>query len=95
LDGLSFIFVGVKEQLWLEKAMKESEVVEVVRALNGDKAPSLDWFFFFSFSKLVGGGGYLKWISCMSFRSFIFRGSLKKESQCNFCIPYPEKSWGC
>ena len=35
LDGLSFNSIGIDEYSWLERAVQESEVFEVVRALNG------------------------------------------------------------
>ena len=39
LDGLSFLSNEVDEKNWLERDFEESEVLEVVRGLNGDKAP--------------------------------------------------------
>jgi hypothetical protein len=45
LDGLSFSSIGVEEATWLERAFEESEVVEVVRALNGGTTPGHDGFF--------------------------------------------------
>jgi hypothetical protein len=41
LDGLTFNSIGEDEAIWLERAFKEDEVFEVVKDLNGDKAPSL------------------------------------------------------
>jgi hypothetical protein len=42
--------------MWLEKAFEESEVVEAVRALNGDQTLMVSqWhFFFFFFFRLFG-----------------------------------------
>jgi hypothetical protein len=60
LDGLSFNSIGVEEAMWLERAFEESEVVKVVKALNGDKALGLDGFSM-AFFKHVGR--YLKRIS--------------------------------
>jgi hypothetical protein len=57
LDGLSFNFVGAEEVSWLERACEESEVsevFEVVRALNGDKAPGPSGFSM-AFSDLLEG----------------------------------------
>jgi hypothetical protein len=45
LDGLSFSSIGVEEATWLERVFEESEVVEMVRALNGGTAPGPDGFF--------------------------------------------------
>jgi hypothetical protein len=39
LDGLSFLSIDVDERNWMEKEFEESEVLEVVRNFNGDKAP--------------------------------------------------------
>jgi hypothetical protein len=44
LDVLSFNSIGVDMASWLERAFKESEVFEVVRTLNSDKAPGPDGF---------------------------------------------------
>jgi hypothetical protein len=44
LDGLSFNSIGDDEGSWLEREFEESDVYEVVRTLNGDKAPSPDGF---------------------------------------------------
>jgi hypothetical protein len=46
LDGLSFNSTDTNEALWMERDFEESEVFEVVKALNGDKALSLMVFFF-------------------------------------------------
>jgi hypothetical protein len=43
------------EATWLERAFEESEVFEVVKALNGDKAPSVDGFLFGFLLALLGG----------------------------------------
>jgi hypothetical protein len=53
LDSLSFMSTNAKERNWLERDVKESEVLEVVREFNGDRAPGLGdllWLF----SKSVG-----------------------------------------
>lgn len=54
LDGLSFNFVGAEEVSWLERACEESEIFEVVRALNGDKALGPSGFSM-AFSDLLEG----------------------------------------
>jgi hypothetical protein len=47
---LSFSYINVEEATWLEKAFEESEVVEAVRALNGDQTLMVSqWLFFFFF----------------------------------------------
>jgi len=42
LDGLSFDSIGEVEAIWLEREFEESDVLKVVKALNGDKAPGSD-----------------------------------------------------
>ena len=37
MDGLTFNSVDDDEALWLERTFEESEVLEVVKVLNGDK----------------------------------------------------------
>ena len=44
LDDLSFQSIGSEEGLWLERDFKESEVLEVVKELQGDKSPGPDGF---------------------------------------------------
>jgi hypothetical protein len=44
LDGHTFNSVDDDKTLWLERAFEESEVLEVVKALNSDKAPGPDGF---------------------------------------------------
>jgi hypothetical protein len=44
LDGLSLLSFEADERNWLERDFEGSEVLEVVRDLNGDKAPGLDGF---------------------------------------------------
>jgi hypothetical protein len=43
LDGLSFDSIGEAEAIWLERVL-EREVWEVVKAMNGGKALSLDGY---------------------------------------------------
>jgi len=44
LYGFSFYSIDVEEALWLERDFEESEVFEVVKTLNDDKAWGLDGF---------------------------------------------------
>jgi hypothetical protein len=44
LDGLTFNSTDAEEATWLERAFEESEIFEVVKTLNGDKASGLDGF---------------------------------------------------
>jgi hypothetical protein len=52
LDGLSFLSIDADERNWLERDFEESEVWEVVRDLNGDKAMTDSLRLF---SRSVGG----------------------------------------
>jgi hypothetical protein len=44
VDGISFSSIDADECLWLERGFEEQEVWEVVREMNGDKAPGPDGF---------------------------------------------------
>jgi hypothetical protein len=55
LDGLSFNSTDTNEALWMERDFEESEVFEVVKALNGDKALSLMVFISFGFLSVLFG----------------------------------------
>lgn len=44
LDGLSFQSIGEEEDSWLKREFEDIEVFEVVKTLNGDKAPSPNGF---------------------------------------------------
>jgi hypothetical protein len=45
LDDLFFDSFSVVEAFWLERDFEEGEVLEVVKAMNGDKASRLDGFY--------------------------------------------------
>jgi hypothetical protein len=51
VDGISFSSVEADECLWLERVFEEQDVREVVREMNGDKAPGPDGFFMAFFQK--------------------------------------------
>jgi hypothetical protein len=44
VDGLSFDSIDEVAASWLEKDFEEREVWEVVKTMNGDKAPGLDGY---------------------------------------------------
>jgi len=44
LDSLSILSINADERNWLERDFEENVLWEVVRDLNGDKAPGLDGF---------------------------------------------------
>jgi len=54
VDGISFSSIDADECLWLERAFEEQEVWEVVRDMNGDKAPGPDGFSMAFFQKCWG-----------------------------------------
>jgi protoheme ferro-lyase len=44
LESLSFLSIDMDERNWLDRSFEESEVLEVVRHLNGNKVSDLDGF---------------------------------------------------
>jgi hypothetical protein len=44
VESLSFLTIDADESIWLERAFEEKEEWDVIRDLNGDKAPSPDGF---------------------------------------------------
>jgi hypothetical protein len=55
VDGISFSSIDADECLWLERGFEEQEVWEVVREMNGDKAPGPDGFSIGFLSEMLGG----------------------------------------
>jgi len=51
VDGLSFLSIDEDESIWLERDFEEKEVWDVIRELNGDKAPGPDGFTMAFFQK--------------------------------------------
>jgi len=51
VEGLSFLSIDAEESIWLERAFEEKEVWDVIRDLNGDKAPNPDCFTMTFFQK--------------------------------------------
>jgi len=51
VDGLSFLSIDANESIWLEREFEEEEVRDVIRNLNGDKAPGPDGFTMAFFQK--------------------------------------------
>jgi hypothetical protein len=50
VDGLSFLSIDVDDSIWLEREFEE-KVWDVIRDLNGDKAPGPDGFTMAFFQK--------------------------------------------
>ena len=44
MEGLVFDCIGDMERVWLERKFEREETLQVVRDLEGDKAPGLDAF---------------------------------------------------
>jgi hypothetical protein len=44
LDGLAFDSIDEELSIWLERSLEESEVLELVKCMNKDKAPGQDSF---------------------------------------------------
>ena len=42
MEGLEFDRIGDAERVWLERKFKREEILQVVRDLEGDKAPGPD-----------------------------------------------------
>jgi hypothetical protein len=51
VDGLFFLSIDAGESIWLEREFEEKEVWDVVRVMNGDKAPGPDGFTMAFFQK--------------------------------------------
>jgi hypothetical protein len=56
VNGLSFLSIDVDESIWLEREFEEKDVWDVVRVMNGDKAPggvqtASQWLSFVSVGK--------------------------------------------
>jgi hypothetical protein len=54
VDEISFSSIDADECLWLERGFEELEVWEVVREMNGDKAPGPDDFSMAFFQQCWG-----------------------------------------
>ena len=51
MDGLDFACIGEEERVSLEKEFSEAEVIQVLREMEGDKAPGRDGFIMAFFHK--------------------------------------------
>jgi hypothetical protein len=54
VEGLSFLSIDEDESIWLERDFEEKEVWDVIRELNGDKAPGPDSLTMAFFSEVLG-----------------------------------------
>jgi hypothetical protein len=89
VDGLSFSSIDAKESIWLEWEFEEQEVWDVVRDLNGDKAPSPDGFTMVFFQKCWG---VLKQDIMGVFSEFHNRRQFEKSFNATFVSLIPKKA---
>jgi hypothetical protein len=87
-DGLSFHSIGAEEGSWLERDFEESEVFEVVQAMNGDKAPGPDGF---SLAFIKACWVVLKEDIMAVFQEFHSKGSFEKSLNATFISLIPKK----
>jgi len=85
VDEISFSSIDADECLWLERGFEEHEVWEVVREMNGDKAPGLDGFSMAFFQQCWG---VLKKDIIGVFSEFHNSCHFREELECYFCLPY-------
>jgi hypothetical protein len=91
VEGLSFLSTDADESIWLERAFEEKEVWEVIRDLNGDKAPGPDGFTAAFFQKCWD---FLKTDIMDVFVEFHARGKFEKSLNATFVSLIPKKTGG-
>jgi len=89
MDGLSFISIDEDESIWLERDFEEKEVWDVIRELNGDKAPGPDGFTMAFFQKCWD---ILKYDIMAVFAEFHSRGKFEKSFNATFVYLIPKKT---
>jgi hypothetical protein len=89
MEGLSFLSIDADESIWLERAFEEKEVWDVIRDLNGDKAPGLDRFTAAFFQKYWD---FLKTDIMDIFAKFHTRGKFEKSLNATFVSLIPKKT---
>jgi hypothetical protein len=89
VDGLSFSSIDAEESNWLEWEFEEQEVWEVVRNLNGDKAPGPDGFTMAFFQKCWV---VLKQDIMAMFSKFHNRRQFEKSFNATFVSLIPKKA---
>jgi len=89
VDGLSFISIEENESFWLERDFEEKEVRDVIRELNGDKAPGPDGFTMAFFQKCWD---ILKYDIMAVFAEFHSRGKFEKSFNDTFISLIPKKT---
>jgi hypothetical protein len=89
LDGLSFLSIDTNESNWLKEILRSMKVWEVVRDMNGDKAPGLDGFFMACFQKCWE---VMKEDILKVFKEFHSRGKFEKIFNATFVSLVPKKA---
>jgi hypothetical protein len=89
VEGLSFLSIDAEETIWLERAFEEKEVWDVIRDLNGDKAPGPDGFTMAFFQKCWD---MLKIDIMDVFAEFHTRGKFEKSFNATFVSLIPKKT---
>jgi hypothetical protein len=89
VDGLSFLSIDEDESIWLERDFEEKEVWDVIRELNGDKAPGPDGFTMAFFQKCWD---ILKYDIMAVFAEFHSRGKFEKSFNATFVYLIPKKT---
>jgi hypothetical protein len=89
VEDLSFLSIDAEESIWLERAFEEKEVWDVIRDLNGDKAPSPDDFTMAFFQKCWD---ILKTDIMDVFAEFHTRGKFEKSFNATFVSLIPKKT---
>jgi hypothetical protein len=89
VDGLSFLSIDEDESIWLERDFEEKEVWDVIRELNGDKAPGPDGFTMAFFQKCWD---ILKYDIMAVFAEFHSRGKFEKSFNATFISLIPKKT---
>jgi hypothetical protein len=89
LDGLSFLSIDTNESNWLKEILRSMKVWEVVRDMNGDKAPGLDGFFMAWFQKCWE---VMKEDILKVFKEFHSRGKFEKIFNATFVSLVPKKA---
>jgi len=88
VEGLSFLSMDAEESIWLERAFEE-EVWDVIRDLNGNKAPGPDGFTMAFFQKCWD---MLKIDIMDVFAEFHTRGKFEKSFNATFVSLIPKKT---
>jgi hypothetical protein len=89
VDRLSFSSIDAEESIWLEREFEEQEMWEVVRDLNGDKAPGPNGFTIAFFQKCWG---VLKQDIMAVFSEFHNRRQFEKSFNATFVSLIPKKA---